>query len=135
MSHERESTYWGHPLECGIRILTRVGMELRSKDIESTVGSACISSTIVLDCSRLQTTPNPCHFHTVLPLDTVGFSIVSIHLDSIMANATAVVPVLAANDTSNGPILVDTQHEDLVHDAQLDYYGCKLATCSSGTKW
>lgn len=30
-----------------------------------------------------------------------------------------------------GPIYVDTQHEDLVHDAQLDYYGCKLATCSS----
>lgn len=26
---------------------------------------------------------------------------------------------------------VDTQHEDLVHDAQLDYYGCKLATSSS----
>lgn len=32
---------------------------------------------------------------------------------------------------STGPIYVDTQHEDLVHDAQLDYYGCKLATCSS----
>ena len=31
-----------------------------------------------------------------------------------------------------GPIYVDTQHEDLVHDAQLDYYGCKLATASSG---
>jgi len=31
-----------------------------------------------------------------------------------------------------GPIYVDTQHEDLVHDAQLDYYGCKLATSSSG---
>jgi hypothetical protein len=33
-----------------------------------------------------------------------------------------------------GPIYVDTQHEDLVHDAQLDYYGCKLATSSSGKK-
>ena len=31
-------------------------------------------------------------------------------------------------EVSNGPIFVDTQHEDLVHDAQLDYYGCKLAT-------
>jgi len=30
-----------------------------------------------------------------------------------------------------GRIYVDTQHEDLVHDAQLDYYGCRLATCSS----
>ncbi|ESP04556.1 hypothetical protein LOTGIDRAFT_207505 [Lottia gigantea] len=26
---------------------------------------------------------------------------------------------------------VDTAHEDMVHDAQLDYYGTKLATCSS----
>ena len=31
-----------------------------------------------------------------------------------------------------GPIFVDTQHDDMVHDAQLDYYGCKLATSSSG---
>lgn len=30
-------------------------------------------------------------------------------------------------------IYVDTQHDDMVHDAQLDYYGTKLATCSSGT--
>eukprot|EP00586_Coscinodiscus_wailesii_P015647 CAMPEP_0172495672 /NCGR_PEP_ID=MMETSP1066-20121228/74339_1 /TAXON_ID=671091 /ORGANISM="Coscinodiscus wailesii, Strain CCMP2513" /LENGTH=261 /DNA_ID=CAMNT_0013267495 /DNA_START=113 /DNA_END=894 /DNA_ORIENTATION=+ len=28
-------------------------------------------------------------------------------------------------------IYVDTQHDDMIHDAQLDYYGCKLATCSS----
>mmetsp|Transcript_6123 Transcript_6123/g.12626 ORF Transcript_6123/g.12626 Transcript_6123/m.12626 type:complete len:333 (+) Transcript_6123:136-1134(+) len=34
-------------------------------------------------------------------------------------------------EVSTGPIYVDTQHEDLVHDAQLDYYGCKLATSSS----
>jgi len=27
---------------------------------------------------------------------------------------------------------VETQHENFVHDAQLDYYGAKLATCSSG---
>ncbi|EDO39456.1 predicted protein [Nematostella vectensis] len=26
---------------------------------------------------------------------------------------------------------VDTSHEDMVHDAQMDYYGKKLATCSS----
>ncbi|KAJ3300122.1 GTPase-activating protein S13, partial [Blyttiomyces sp. JEL0837] len=25
----------------------------------------------------------------------------------------------------------DTQHEDMIHDAQLDYYGKRLATCSS----
>ena len=42
----------------------------------------------------------------------------------------AVVP---ANNNNTTPMLtVDTQHEDLVHDAQLDYYGCKLATSSSG---
>uniref|UniRef100_K1R2G9 Protein SEC13 homolog n=3 Tax=Magallana gigas TaxID=29159 RepID=K1R2G9_MAGGI len=26
---------------------------------------------------------------------------------------------------------IDTSHEDMIHDAQLDYYGTKLATCSS----
>jgi len=26
---------------------------------------------------------------------------------------------------------VDTLHEDMIHDAQMDYYGTKLATCSS----
>ena len=31
-----------------------------------------------------------------------------------------------------GPIVIDTQHDDMVHDSQLDYYGCKLATASSG---
>lgn len=28
---------------------------------------------------------------------------------------------------------IDTAHEDMIHDAQLDYYGIKLATCSSDT--
>lgn len=26
---------------------------------------------------------------------------------------------------------IDTHHEDMIHDAQLDYYGKRLATCSS----
>ncbi|XP_046647682.1 protein SEC13 homolog [Daphnia pulicaria] len=26
---------------------------------------------------------------------------------------------------------VDTGHGDMIHDAQMDYYGCRLATCSS----
>ena len=26
---------------------------------------------------------------------------------------------------------VDTFHEDMIHDAQLDYYGTRLAACSS----
>ena len=35
-------------------------------------------------------------------------------------------------ESSPGPIYIDTQHEDLVHDSQMDYYGSKLATASSG---
>ena len=27
--------------------------------------------------------------------------------------------------------LLETEHQDLIHDAQMDYYGRKLATCSS----
>merc|ERR1711871_1577146 len=30
-----------------------------------------------------------------------------------------------------GPISFDTHHEDMIHDAQFDYYGKRLATCSS----
>eukprot|EP00547_Thalassionema_nitzschioides_P008659 CAMPEP_0194229022 /NCGR_PEP_ID=MMETSP0156-20130528/43674_1 /TAXON_ID=33649 /ORGANISM="Thalassionema nitzschioides, Strain L26-B" /LENGTH=322 /DNA_ID=CAMNT_0038961557 /DNA_START=16 /DNA_END=984 /DNA_ORIENTATION=+ len=48
--------------------------------------------------------------------------------------ATAANPSLAAapmQEGSSGPLYVDTQHDDMVHDAQLDYYGCKLATSSS----
>ena len=26
---------------------------------------------------------------------------------------------------------VDTGHEDMIHDAQMDFYGTRLATCSS----
>lgn len=26
---------------------------------------------------------------------------------------------------------IETQHEDMVHDSQFDYYARKLATCSS----
>lgn len=29
------------------------------------------------------------------------------------------------------PKNIETQHEDMVHDAQLDFYGKRLATCSS----
>ncbi|ETW07804.1 hypothetical protein H310_02232 [Aphanomyces invadans] len=28
-------------------------------------------------------------------------------------------------------VTIDTQHDDMIHDAQLDYYGKRLATCSS----
>ena len=39
----------------------------------------------------------------------------------------------AAAAPAPGPIVIDTQHDDMVHDSQLDYYGTKLATASSGT--
>lgn len=29
------------------------------------------------------------------------------------------------------PLAFDTQHDDLIHDAQMDYYGKRLATGSS----
>lgn len=29
------------------------------------------------------------------------------------------------------PVPIETAHEDMIHDAQLDYYGKRLATCSS----
>lgn len=32
---------------------------------------------------------------------------------------------------TSGPLAFDTQHEDLIHDAQVDYYGRRLATASS----
>ena len=42
-------------------------------------------------------------------------------------------PAAVEAEAPPGPIYVDTQHEDLVHDTRMDYYGAKLATCSSGT--
>ena len=48
-----------------------------------------------------------------------------------MATAAA-ANTMAAPDAPTGPLYIDTQHDDMVHDAQLDYYGCKLATSSSG---
>lgn len=29
------------------------------------------------------------------------------------------------------PIPIETSHEDMIHDAQMDYYGKRIATCSS----
>jgi len=46
--------------------------------------------------------------------------------------AAAAYNTMQPADAAPGPIYVDTQHEDLVSDAQMDYYGSKLATCSSG---
>lgn len=50
-----------------------------------------------------------------------------------MASAAPMQPSTTAATTQDtqGPIYVDTQHDDMVHDAQLDYYGAKLATSSS----
>eukprot|EP01111_Echinosteliopsis_oligospora_P000479 TRINITY_DN10526_c0_g1_i1.p1 TRINITY_DN10526_c0_g1~~TRINITY_DN10526_c0_g1_i1.p1 ORF type:complete len:309 (+),score=75.44 TRINITY_DN10526_c0_g1_i1:157-1083(+) len=32
---------------------------------------------------------------------------------------------------ATGGVVVDTQHADMIHDAQFDYYGKRVATCSS----
>jgi len=54
-------------------------------------------------------------------------------METITATAVAATQQqqLQATPLVPGPIYIDTQHEDLVHDAQMDYYGVKLATCSS----
>lgn len=44
--------------------------------------------------------------------------------------ATATAPPAA--DGPAPPLYIDTQHEDMVHDVQMDFYGSKMATCSSG---
>ena len=49
-----------------------------------------------------------------------------------MASTTLSQHAQQPPDAAPGPIYIDTQHEDLVHDAQMDFYGSKLATCSSG---
>ncbi|KAI5123014.1 hypothetical protein M0805_007635 [Coniferiporia weirii] len=36
-----------------------------------------------------------------------------------------------ASSTATDSIPIETHHEDMIHDAQLDYYGKRLATCSS----
>ncbi|KAG5645327.1 GTPase-activating protein S13 [Asterophora parasitica] len=36
-----------------------------------------------------------------------------------------------ATATSTDSVPIETAHEDMIHDAQLDYYGKRLATCSS----
>ncbi|ELU11906.1 hypothetical protein CAPTEDRAFT_192936 [Capitella teleta] len=40
---------------------------------------------------------------------------------------------MAPNSVTKVSVLstVDTAHEDMIHDAQMDYYGTRLATCSS----
>eukprot|EP01083_Nonionella_stella_P029680 81642_1 len=40
-------------------------------------------------------------------------------------------PSAHATPKADGPVYVDTQHDDMIHDAQMDYYGTKLATASS----
>lgn len=49
-----------------------------------------------------------------------------------MTTAAANTDAVPTAEAPPGPLYIDTQHDDMVHDAQLDYYGCKLATSSSG---
>ncbi|RKP07639.1 WD40 repeat-like protein [Thamnocephalis sphaerospora] len=44
-----------------------------------------------------------------------------------MASAAALLLSVQVAKSSS----FDTQHEDMIHDAQMDYYGKRLATCSS----
>lgn len=49
-----------------------------------------------------------------------------------MSSSTATSTIPQPSSESQPLYTIDTQHDDMIHDAQLDYYGCKLATCSSG---
>lgn len=47
---------------------------------------------------------------------------------------------VASLSEQKSTISIETQHDDMIHDAQFDYYGTKLASCSSGkyrrfTRW
>ncbi|KAJ3023928.1 GTPase-activating protein S13 [Thoreauomyces humboldtii] len=56
--------------------------------------------------------------------NSAGSGAVPLGWGSAVAAGLAVAATTAVNT-------FDTQHEDLIHDAQLDYYGRRLATCSS----
>lgn len=45
--------------------------------------------------------------------------------------ATITCPSAGLSLSAERPKNIETQHEDMVHDAQLDFYGKRLATCSS----
>ena len=45
---------------------------------------------------------------------------------------TTTTAASALEELNASPLYIDTQHEDLVHDVQMDFYGSKMATCSSG---
>ena len=58
-----------------------------------------------------------------------------IQTPTLMGQDTTTAPMAQAttnNNNNNATIYIDTQHEALVHDSQMDFYGSKLATCSSG---
>lgn len=47
------------------------------------------------------------------------------------AGATLTQTGAAVSLSSEKPKNIETQHQDMIHDAQLDFYGKRLATCSS----
>ncbi|KAI8907253.1 WD40-repeat-containing domain protein [Gorgonomyces haynaldii] len=53
---------------------------------------------------------------------------VCFHLNSLCHEKFAHLQMVSATTAVNN---FDTKHEDMIHDAQLDYYGKRLATCSS----
>ncbi|PWN50591.1 protein transport protein SEC13 [Violaceomyces palustris] len=46
-------------------------------------------------------------------------------------SAGPVATAASLPSTSERPKNIETQHDDMIHDAQLDFYGKRLATCSS----
>jgi hypothetical protein len=68
--------------------------------------------------------PNPSSMATAAPSGTVAAA--------APENTSLASSAGGQTKKGGGPIYIDTQHDDMIHDAQMDYYGTKLATCSSG---
>lgn len=69
----------------------------------------------------------------------VASSAAAVHDPSMSHNTTSgtidatASTAAAATVTTTPSLAIETQHEDIIHDMQMDFYGSKLATCSSGT--
>ena len=115
--------------DCRMAVAEKVGAQIvprRQVHVQDD-RRATFSSNVSLDNGA----SNSC-YHSCPPL-SVRFTVrkpSAVGRDN-MATITSTSMAPSAQETL-GPLYVDTQHEDLVHDAQLDYYGCKLATSSSG---
>ncbi|OQR81729.1 transient receptor potential Ca2 channel (TRP-CC) family protein [Thraustotheca clavata] len=108
----------------------------KSFSLASTYGKTILPVFVgpqILDLSKLYSlcrTP----WHPFV--DSLGFEANFAHLTSKLNELLPMSMALSSKrprseDMAAPSISIDTQHDDMIHDAQLDYYGKRLATCSS----